>query len=322
MLFASAICHSALGTPIDLLAQSECLYAKSQYSAAADLLRQSLKENPNSSESHYLLGNCLLRLGKTSDAKKEYATALASTKNDSVRHFCETALSAISAHDDSPAQEQTVPVNGLNSLKLPEIPQPDWRSISQADRDHIIVQGSGAIFSRATQDIYWAVSIMPRQFKDALWAKDVTVVVCSNLQEIASQKGWGEFKGNGTWADLFGFTSGKSVYIAVNPGQKPYVFKRPGMVLTHEIGHAFDFNAASTAQSPGMEEAYSLDLNTQSPSSIWHKESRLELFADLVSGLLLDSAKADFKRAKFEGQRRDFPRSCSYVKECLSRYEH
>jgi tetratricopeptide (TPR) repeat protein len=95
------------GSPAYLITLAESEYDSILYDAARDDLERAIALDSNSYQAHYLLGNALVKLGKTDDAVREYQQAI-QLSPDQPRTYTQLALALESKQDQAGAAEQLV----------------------------------------------------------------------------------------------------------------------------------------------------------------------------------------------------------------------
>jgi tetratricopeptide (TPR) repeat protein len=307
-------------------------YNKGNYTESAALFRQALKASPYDAQLHYYLANSLLQLGSREEAKQEYSFALKVSRDKQLTEYCkkalgswETSTATQSIEQESPG-EMISPKKTANTLE-PEpkwrntVPEPNWRNLSAQDKSHVSMEGEGKTAERAYKDILWCLSNLPRNLKDAFWTADVKIVICKNIGDLSRVKGWGSAPNGFQWAQLHGITDHNMVYVTQTAGLgEPYIVKRPGDVLFHELGHAFDYNVGHHPHNPDMQELYDQDRAAQAPGTKYHNQIISELFPDLFAGITSTAAGLVDEKEKYLDQKKAYPRCWAYVDQCLSAY--
>lgn len=114
------------------LDQSSQLYQRGDYQGALSLARQVQRHYPTDSTTHYMIGLCLQKLGKTAEAKTELDWVARNSPKADIRAL---ALKALSGVGSAPSADATAPTTGATSrvITASSAPRPASSSAKSAD---------------------------------------------------------------------------------------------------------------------------------------------------------------------------------------------
>jgi hypothetical protein len=125
-------------------------YKDGEYSRAAGKLESLLRGSPSNATAHYMLGNCLLRMKKTSLAKAEYQSAIRLDSTGTLEPYCQRALSALAGKKEAPTT--TARAQGALSIgTAAPVSQPvdtdTLRLITERDQrfNRMVAEGEGRV---------------------------------------------------------------------------------------------------------------------------------------------------------------------------------
>ena len=111
--FTSCATAPSYSTAGDFLESGTRYYRGGNYLAASAALSWAIKQNPGNANTHYLLANSLIQLGRFSEAEQQYRAALQLSKDPQVQSYCQAALTKLASRGNQPGFTAPTPATQL-----------------------------------------------------------------------------------------------------------------------------------------------------------------------------------------------------------------
>ncbi len=165
--------------------------------------------------------------------------------------------------------------------------------VSAEDKSAIQIETRGNFVNQSYQNVWWALSKMPRRYKDYLWSMGYHVVLYTSVDDYQKSHNakplHNQEHPEWTYKNLMGETlhDKQKIVIGETYLNKPVNNK----VLFHESGHAFDFSKKISGSNAFIAAFREDGGHPQGQGFAW--KSRTEVCAQLVAVELIKRANID-----------------------------